>query len=286
MRNQAHLFKRYFGKVVKVLPRPAPNAFDRACGRSRGDASLVVSAAFIVLYLLIWELLSGFRVISNVYFPQPSMVLEEVFNFLGSMDFYGHVVASLRRIAVGFSFGILIGGVLGVLAGSHWVADAAISPIMSVVYNIPKFAFLPFFMITFGLTDLMHYLFITFAVSIVQFRWTYITAIGAKEDYIRAALVDGAGRMRIVLSVLLKPSASVLIYGAEIALSAALSAMLYVEINGVSEGIGFLNQTTADLFQIRKQLAILMIIGLMATVFHLVMTWLRNLAAKNWPADY
>lgn len=120
--------------------------------------------AFLVIHL-IWYLLS-FKLGDNLI-PRP----DKVWAYLGSLIFSGsiflHAGFSILRIFVAMGIALLIGVPIGLLTGVYKHVDRWFSPIVYLLFPIPKIAFLPVFIALFGLGDLSKII-LLFSVLIFQ----------------------------------------------------------------------------------------------------------------------
>jgi NitT/TauT family transport system permease protein len=89
-----------------------------------------------------------------------------------------HVIASLFRVTLAVIISMGIGIPLGLWAGLKKQADAIISPIAYILYPIPKIAFLPVFMILFGLGNTSKIILI---ITIIIFQIMLAARDGVKE---------------------------------------------------------------------------------------------------------
>lgn len=113
--------------------------------------------------LMIWMLLDFFIVSAVV--PAP---FETISYFIRHMDqVLIHLLYSFYRIVVAITFSLMIGIPLGMVMGLLRWGDTILSPIVYLAYPIPKIAFLPVFMILFGLGDLSK---IVLIFSIIVFQ--------------------------------------------------------------------------------------------------------------------
>lgn len=93
-------------------------------------------------------------------------------------DLLLHVLISLFRITAAVVISMSIGVPLGLWIGLKKQADAVISPIVYILYPIPKIAFLPVFMIIFGLGNSSKIILI---ITIILFQIILATRDGVKE---------------------------------------------------------------------------------------------------------
>lgn len=101
--------------------------------------------------VLFWYLLA--LALRSPIVPYPHAVLSHlVTNFLTG-KLHLHLTHSLYRIAAGMSLALLAAIPFGMAAGRLPAMDRIISPVLYLLYPLPKIAFLPVFMVLFGIGD-------------------------------------------------------------------------------------------------------------------------------------
>ncbi len=100
-----------------------------------------------ISFLLLWELL--YLLLRTHTIPAP---LETVHYMLTDLDkLIWHCLASLLRVLTAISASLIIGIPLGIFIGVSKTCNRLLSPLLYFIYPIPKVAFLPVFMLLFGL---------------------------------------------------------------------------------------------------------------------------------------
>jgi ABC-type nitrate/sulfonate/bicarbonate transport system permease component len=107
----------------------------------------------LLLVLAGWEVYARSGAVSNFLLPPLSVVLERVWQDTVSGDLLLNLGATLYRGLFGFAIAAVAGVIIGILiarsAAVRWFFD----PIVSIGFPMPKIAFLPIFMLWFGLYD-------------------------------------------------------------------------------------------------------------------------------------
>ncbi|MCQ1531578.1 ABC transporter permease [Lutispora saccharofermentans] len=150
-----------------------------------------------------------------------------------------HLLASFGRIAAAIAVSMLLGVPLGLWIGMNNRGDAIISPIVYILYPLPKIAFLPIFMILLGIEDLSK---ITLIVTIIIFQILIAVRDGVKEIpkelfYSVSSLgVSGVGIYRHLIMPAVMPK---LISGLRISLGISISTLFFAENFATTYGIGY-----------------------------------------------
>lgn len=119
---------------------------------------------FIVIFTF-WYLLS--ISLGTNLIPYPVDVLIYLGQLIINGTIFYHIGFSLMRLIIAIVTALMIGVPLGLLIGVNESTDQWFSPILYILYPIPKIAFLPVFMALFGLGDLSKII-LLFSVLIFQ----------------------------------------------------------------------------------------------------------------------
>ena len=107
------------------------------------DLKAIISSGYsLVLVIVLWELVA--RIINfDLFLPSFSSVIVLFFKMLYSLELIPHIYVSLMRTLVGFFMAVAVGVPLGLIMGwsPHW--EKFWSPIISLVYPIPKIGLIP-----------------------------------------------------------------------------------------------------------------------------------------------
>lgn len=98
-------------------------------------------------FLLLWELLH--LALNTHTIPSPIETFVYFVPIIGIL--LKHAAGSILRVLAGISISMLIGVPLGILLGVNKLFGRLFSPLLYFIYPIPKVAFLPVFMLLFGL---------------------------------------------------------------------------------------------------------------------------------------
>jgi NitT/TauT family transport system permease protein len=111
-------------------------------------------------FVLFWEVLH--LVIPTHTIPSPI----ETFAYFMTVpkDLFMHSIGSVIRVVLAIVVSLLIGIPLGILLGVNKKVNRLLSPFLYYMYPIPKIAFLPVFMLLFGLGNTSKILLIIFII--------------------------------------------------------------------------------------------------------------------------
>jgi len=200
----------------------------------------------ISLFLVLWELAAGFKLIKPSLFPPPSKIISKLVALSAdglpvSSTLGAHIAATLERLAVAFIIGSVIGILVGLFMGLNKPAFKFFNPLISVLMPIPGIALAPIFIIWFGFGDAT---IIPLGALSAFFPMVYSTISGVRSidrKLVNAAEIMGANRRKIILSVYLPWAASYVFNGTKLGLARAWMTVVAVEfIAATNWGLGYM----------------------------------------------
>ena len=97
--------------------------------------------ASVLFWLLVWQA-AAMALHQPLLLSSPLRVAERLFALLGERAFYAALGYSLRRIALGFFAGFLLGALLAMLAARLPLMEALLRPLMVTVKSVPVASFI------------------------------------------------------------------------------------------------------------------------------------------------
>lgn len=208
---------------------------------ARGARSLGRGLANVLTLLVVlaaWEGVARAGVVSSFLLPPLSVVVERVWDDTLSGDLLTNLGLTLYRGLLGFaiagSAGVALGIVMARSRAFRWFFD----PIVSVGFPMPKIAFLPVFMLWFGLYDASKLTMIVFSAIFPVVVATVASTEGVEKELIWSARSLGAGERRLLWEVVLPAALPQILTGLQVALPVALIVAIVTEMLMGGAGLG------------------------------------------------
>lgn len=216
----------------------------------RGLAFQFLSLAAL---LLIWAAVAG--AIQSDVLPGPAAVWRAFLEQAATEDYFGHLYATLARVAAAFVLAMAIGSAIGIFLGSRALVDHAFGAWLIVLLNIPALVVIILCYIWFGLTEAA-------AVAAVAVNKIPNVAATLREgaramsrDLNEMAWVYGFSRGRALRHVALPQMAPYFAVAARNGMALVWKIVLVVELLGRPNGVGFQLHTYFQLFDVATILA-------------------------------
>jgi ABC-type nitrate/sulfonate/bicarbonate transport system permease component len=177
-------------------------------------------------------------VVNPVLLPTPGEVAKVGLTSLASGELVWHVATSLGRVAEGFGVAALAALGLGVLAGLCVPLRLMIEPVIEFVRPIPPLAFLPMFLVWFGLGEASKVVFIGYTTFFPMFIAIAASVLRVDVMLLRAAASLGASRADLIRRVVVPAALPGIIVALRVGFGLALFVIVGAEFMGADAGLG------------------------------------------------
>lgn len=190
----------------------------------------------VISVVIIWYILT--IAIGENMIPSPKSTVEELIKLLKN-NFLYDILFSTYRIFLSIFFSLLIGVPLGILIGMSKVFDKILSPLIYLLYPVPKIAFLPVFMVLFGIGNKSK---VILMVTIIIFQILIVTRDGVKnidKDIMVAAKVMKFNTLDMIFKIIIPAIAPDIFSSLRVSIGIAISALFFSENYATEYGVGY-----------------------------------------------
>jgi ABC-type nitrate/sulfonate/bicarbonate transport system permease component len=191
-----------------------------------------------IFILLCWEFATRAGYFSAFMLPSPDAVVARLTADVMSGDFLQNAIATLYRTFVGFAIAAIAGVSLGLAmmrnAWARWFFD----PLVSIGLPMPKIAFLPVFILWFGLFDASKITIIAVTAVFPIITATIAGLQGVERELIWSARSFGAMDRHIASEIMIPAAMPQIITGLQVALPTALIVDIVAEMMMGGDGLG------------------------------------------------
>lgn len=184
-----------------------------------------------------WWILS--LLIDRSILPTPIAVAEVFVVELSSGSLISDFLYSLLRVSVGTLISVVLATPIGLLAGQFKFFDKILSPIIYILYPIPKVVFIPLIFLFTGIGELSKILII---VIILFFQILVLVKDSANE--IRPELITsvrslGAGRRGLLWFIYLPACLPPIFTAVRQSIGTAVAVLYFSELFATTHGLGY-----------------------------------------------
>lgn len=232
--------------VVSDLERIVPvgrqkcNPIPRGLGKSLGPVAL----------LAMWWFATSHGWISEDLFPGPWTLWATLLDLIGSGDFSQALSLSLQRVAIGFSFGFVIGVGLAIFSGLFRMGEDLVDAPMQMARTLPWAGLVPLLIIWLGIDETPKVTLVAFAVTFPLYINTFAGIRNVDKTLVEAARTLSFGRTALIFQVILPGALPNLLVGLRYSLGSAWLALVFAETVNAQGGLGYLITHAREVYRV------------------------------------
>lgn len=254
----------------------------RLIGRRGRDTALTVASP--IALLLVWEALVRAGALDARFFPEPSGIIGQMWTMMGTGELWTHTGASMQRLFLGFWAGLAPGLVLGVVMGLSRPLRAALGPLVSGTYPIPKSALLPLILLIFGLGEMSKVVMVAIGVFYPVVLNTMAGVMQIQPIFYDVARNFGARRWQVFRTVALPGAMPSIMTGIELGTGLGLILIAIAEMVGAKTGLGYMIWNAWELYSVETMYVGLLVIAVIGYGLSLLLSGISRLVMP-WRAD-
>lgn len=223
--------------------------YRRARHRAR-TRRLATGAAGLLGLAIIWQVAA--MLANSVFLPSVTQTIQTLAHYIGrpypsdGSPLWLDAAVSLRRIVVGFTIGTAAGVILGAGMSASRVIRHLIDPLIEVLRPLPPLAFIPLFIIWFGIGELPKEVLIIIGVAPIMAVSTVAALDQVPEDLRLCARTLGATPLFTLLHVQIRSALPGIVTGMRISMAGAWTSIVAVELIAATNGVGYLIMQAGD----------------------------------------
>lgn len=249
--------------------------------RSEKYSLFMISTLSVLIFVSVWELSTRLGLIDPIFLPAPSDVFQRAVRTLENGTLVANVLASTRRVMIGFLMSVAVSVPLGLVLGSSRRACAVFDPIISLLRPLPSMSWIPLSLLWFGITETQKYSIVFMGTIAPALLYVIDATRNVDKVLIQAARNMGASHYQVMRHVILPASLSQIIIGFKIILGLAWTCVISAELIAAKEGLGFMIMNGKEFFQtdtvvlgmVMISLTVLIIDALLRRIEKRVLAW-------------
>src|SRR5258708_6793609 len=182
---------------------------------------------------------------------------------VGDKESVINILASLRRMAIGFGVAVVVSIPLGLMMGRSRAVASFFNPLLMVTYPVPKAALMPIIMLWLGVGDIAKMLVIFLGVSLPVIYHSFQGAKAVEEKMLWSGAAMGLSAAQRMIRIVLPAALPEILTGCRTGLVLALITMVTSEMIARQSGAGNILFNALDMGQYDTVYAMIIIIGAM-----------------------
>jgi len=229
----------------------------------------------VLALLLSWQLVSW--LVARPILPSPFQVFLALFEGLHSGDLFSHFLASLWRVLASTFLAILLAAPAGLLLGQSKRLNNLISPLIYLLYPIPKVVFVPIVILFLGISDAPK---IAIIFLILFFQILVLVrdqAATLRPELLLSVRSLGAGRRALFRFVYLPASLPGILTALRQSVGTAVAVLYVAELFATRKGLGYyIYYNGSTLFDYPAMYAGIVAMSLLGLGLYFSVDWLER----------
>ncbi len=250
----------------------------------RSWMALARGVAGVVVLLVIWEIFARSGMFSTAMTPPLESIAVIIWQMLIDGTLVDNTAATIVRVFIGLGISFAFAIPIGVLMARYWVAERIFNPVLSVLLPIPSLAWVPLFILWFGIGDRATIVVVIYASSfpMVYAVWAGVRAVN--PIWLRAAMVMGADGTTLFRKVIWPGSLPYIITGLRLSFGRAWIGVIGGELlSSPKLGLGEIIFDAKEFLNSGIMLATLIVIGAIGVFFErFVFQTLEAVTVRRW----
>lgn len=241
----------------------------------------LIQILVLISFLIVWELLSKYKIINTFLYSSPSRMFNTILNLFLNNDLIGHINITIYETIISFLIASLLGFlVASILWWNKFISDV-VDPYLTVLNSLPKVALGPLIIVWVGATTrsiIIMALLISAFISIINI---YNGFMSVNSNYILLMKSMNASKFQIFFKVILPSNLNTIISSFKINISMSLIGVIMGELLVSKKGLGYLIMYGSQVFNINLTITAAFILGVLSYIMYFLINRIDILFSKK-----
>lgn len=241
----------------------------------------IIQIVIGLLFIIVWELLSGFKIINSFIFSSPSKIIKTILDLFNNNNLFNNIYITLYELFIAFILGSLLGFIIALIFYRIPILKKIFDPYLTLLNSLPKVALGPLLIIWIGANTksiIVMSLLINLIVSIVGF---YNGFINTDEYKIKLLKSFGANNNQILFNLVIPSSLETIFSTLKLNISMSLIGVIMGEFLSSKAGIGYLILYGTQVFNLNLVMTGIFLLLILSYLLYLIINYLEKKMVKK-----
>lgn len=242
----------------------------------RKKSLFLISCVSVIVFVAAWEAACRLGLVDPIFLPAPSEVLRRGIQTFNNGVLISNVLASTRRVMIGFLLAVAVSIPLGLVLGTSRRVCAVFDPIISLLRPLPSMSWIPLSLLWFGINETQKYSIVFMGTIAPALLYVIEATRNVDQVLILAARNLGATRFQVMREVILPASLAQIISGFKIILGLSWTCVISAELVAAKEGLGFMIMNGKEFFQTDTVVLGMVMISVTVLIIDVILRRIEN----------
>ena len=248
--------------------------------RTKKILILLTQISILALFLILWEVLTKYEIISSFFFSSPSKIMDTIVELFRSGELIYHSQITLSETLIGFAIATGIGFLVAFIL---WYSDflrRVTEPYLVVLNSLPKIALGPIIIIWFGAGSKAIIFMCILIVIIVTIMNILNSFTSCDKQLITLAKSLGANKFQIFFKLILPNSLKDIVATLKINVGLSWIGAIMGEYLVSKAGLGYLLIYGGQVFDLNLVMTATVILCILASIMYFAVALFEKLMNK------
>lgn len=232
----------------------------------------------VIAFFLFWHISSVN--LNQKFLPTPYASFVAFFNLVSSGDIIEHFLISSWRVFISLVLSLVLAVPFGLVLGRNQKLDDVFSPIIYLIYPLPKVVFLPVIVVLMGLGDAPKIFLITL---VIYFQILVVTRDAAKSvtiESLNSIRSLNPSKFQIYRHLIVPHCMPQILTSLRITLGTAIAILFFSETFASINGLGYYILKMMDMRDYASMYGAIIAMAILGLIFYAVIDILENIICK------
>lgn len=239
-----------------------------------------IQFSIVIIFLIMWELLSRNNIINPFIFSSPSKIVKMIYKLYLDNNLFHHIWVSVYETIISFIIGLLISFIISILLYLYNMLYKILDPFLTVLNSLPKVALGPMIIIIAGAnikSIIVMAVLINVIVSIVV-----ITNGFYGTDKVKVKLMKsfGANKYQMLRYLIIPSSYKTIISSFKLGISMSMIGVISGEFLVSKAGLGYLIIYGTQVFNLDLVISGILLLVVISYILYKVVEWIEKILLK------
>ncbi|WP_455368109.1 ABC transporter permease [[Eubacterium] cellulosolvens] len=238
---------------------------------------LLFGLSGIGLFVGVWSVISMAGFVPEYLIPPPHRVATSLGVLFTSGKIWPHLWFSVQEFLLGYSLAAVGGIAVGLLMGWYKRVNYLLEMLVSALYSTPRIAFIPLFLIFFGVIGILKTAATVFIMAFVPILMNTLAGVRLCEgSYVKVGRALHATDSQLIRDVVIPGSFPSIIAGLRLGTSLGLTALVVGDLYGAQAGLGHLLFLYANAFRTSEMMAVILLFSITGVSLNMLLKRVEN----------
>ena len=241
---------------------------------------ILTQLAILVGFILGWELLSKYEIISSFFFSSPSKIVKTIGELYRNGELFYHAKITLSETLIGFSIATLVGFAVAFIL---WYSDflrRVLEPYLVVLNSLPKIALGPIIIVWFGAGEKAIIFMCILIVIIVTIMNILNSFTSCDSQLVSLSKSLGANKFQIFFKLILPNSLKDIVTTLKVNVGLSWIGAIMGEYLVSRAGLGYLLIYGGQVFNLNLVMTATVILCVLASLMYFAVALFERLMQK------